>query len=383
LRILHVNGNAHQAGGTETYLAALLVAQIQRGDDVAFLHTDPQADFPPGVEYVPIGEQEPTKKWIRSFRPDVLHLHDWSLPLELEIKLTRDYPTVCSLHTFSFACASGERYFRDGEVCHRSHGPGCIANFALRGCTHRLDLRSPLARYFEINRRLGPLVRSGASVVFASEFVRSVGLVNGLDPGRCHVVPYFVKRPSEPPAASGSRAVAFVGRVSRSKGVDVLLKALASIRGTWSRLLLVGDGWDRARSGRIAKRLGVEDYVEFAGWLPPAGVADALRRVRLLALPSRWPEPFGIVGIEAMAQARPVVASRIGGIPEWLDHGETGVLVEPGKPAALASGLVSILEDDGHAESVGVEGWRRVSRFSVEKHLDLLDRVYQEAAATL
>jgi glycosyltransferase involved in cell wall biosynthesis len=382
MRILHINGNAHRAGGTETYLAGLLAAQSGRGDDVALLHTDTGPDFPPGVAYASIGEKAVTRRWIERFRPDVVHLHDWSLPAELEVEVSREYPSVRSLHTFAFACSSGERYFRDGQICHRSHGPGCIANFVLRGCTHRLDLRPPLARYFEIDRRLEPLVRSRAQNVFASAFVRSVGLANGLPAERCHVVPYFVERPPEPPASNGSRAVAFVGRISRSKGLDVLLNALGAVQGTWSRLLVVGDGWDHGRCLRISRRLGIDEYIDFLGWLSPAEVADVLRRARLLALPSRWPEPFGIAGIEAMAQGRPVVATRIGGIPEWLDDGETGVLVDPGDAAALAAGLASMLEDDGRAERAGLEGWRRVARFSVENHLAMLDTVYQQAMTT-
>jgi glycosyltransferase involved in cell wall biosynthesis len=208
-----------------------------------------------------------------------------------------------------------------------------------------------------------------------------VGIVNGLSPERCHVVPYFTARAEAPPHTNGSRAVAFVGRISRSKGVDVLLNALASIRGSWSRLLLVGEGWDKPRCAQIARQLGIDEAVDFVGWLSPAGVADVLRRARVLALPSRWPEPFGIAGIEAMAQARPVVASRIGGIPEWLEDNETGVLVEPGNPTALASGLASLLDDDDWSERAGLEGWRRAARFSATRHLDLLDRVYREAAA--
>jgi glycosyltransferase involved in cell wall biosynthesis len=381
LRILHVNGNAHLAGGTETYLARLLSAQVEDGHDVAFLHQHPRADFPEGVTYAPIESEESTRKRIETFRPDVLHLHDWSLPADAEDALVQTFPSVRTFHTFSFGCCSGERYFRDGRVCTRAHGPGCIANLVLRGCAHRVDLRSPLAQYGKINRRLKPISQSKTPLVFASEFVRSVGVLNGLSPERCHVVPYFVARAEEPPHANGSRAVAFVGRVSRSKGVDVLLEALASIRGSWSRLLVVGDGWDRRRCAEIARRLGIGGNVDFLGWLPPAGVADALRRARVLALPSRWPEPFGIAGIEAMAQARPVVASRIGGIPEWLEDGETGVLVEPGDPTALATGLASLLDDDARAERAGLEGWRKAARFSVERHLDLLAGVYRQAAA--
>jgi glycosyltransferase involved in cell wall biosynthesis len=96
-------------------------------------------------------------------------------------------------------------------------------------------------------------------------------------------------------------------------------------------------------------------------------------------MPSRWPEPFGIVGIEAMAQSRPVVASKVGGIPDWLDDGETGRLVPAGDASALAAAITSVLDDEEWAGQLGTAAWRRVGRFSVAAHLEQLDRAYEQA----
>jgi len=380
MRVLHVNANGAPVGGTETYLAALLAAQVARGDSVSLVHRNATANFPTGVSYEAVQDDDDAWGSVQRQKPDVVHVHDWSLSRELEKRVRARYPVVTSLHSFAFACASGEHYFRDGTVCTRRHGVGCLAGLTLKGCAHGRDPRRPVEQFLEISRRL-PGLRESRAIVVASSFVRSVAMTNGFAPEHCHVIPYFVRRPAEPPPLGRSRDVVFVGRVVRNKGVDVLVSALALIPTMWSRLLVVGDGWNRDRCVRLSIELGVREKVDFLGWRSPREVGQILERVRMLALPSRWPEPFGIVGLEAMAQARPVVASRIGGIPEWLDDGRTGLLATPGDPASLAEALASVLDDDHRAESIGYEGWRRAAHFSVEQHLESLDDVYQRAAA--
>jgi glycosyltransferase involved in cell wall biosynthesis len=105
-------------------------------------------------------------------------------------------------------------------------------------------------------------------------------------------------------------------------------------------------------------------------------VAEVLEQTSALLLPSRWPEPFGIVGLEAFAHGRPVIASQVGGIPEWLDA-NAGALVPPADPAALAAAIAAVLP---RAAELGRAGWERVARYSVESHLAALDAVYEAAA---
>jgi len=81
-----------------------------------------------------------------------------------------------------------------------------------------------------------------------------------------------------------------------------------------------------------------------------------------------------------MAAGRPVVASNVGGTPEWLEDSRTGLLVPPGDAAALAAALAALLEDSTRAEEMGREGWRRVERFSPENHLGRLLSVYEAAS---
>jgi glycosyltransferase involved in cell wall biosynthesis len=378
VKVLHVNGNGSFAGGTETYLGLLIRGQRQRGDTVALLHKDSACEFPVNVSLRSRGP-EPDLAAVADYAPDLVHVHDDNFGLALERELQRSYPTVRSLHSFGFGCASGERYFRSGAICTRPHGPGCLFNFVGRGCTHRIDLRPSVKHYFEVNERL-PLIRSARAVVVYSEFVRSTALVNGVEGARCHVIPYCVDRPGQSLPPADTRTISFIGRINRNKGLDLLLRTLAAIQPAWDKLVVVGDGWDRERCERLARRVGVARRVEFLGWRHPNEIVQVVRSSRVVAMPSRWPEPFGIVGIEAMAQSRPVVASNVGGIPDWLDDGETGLLVPAGDLSALAAAVGSVLADKGWAGRMGTAAWERARRFSVEAHLEKLDGAYEQAS---
>jgi glycosyltransferase involved in cell wall biosynthesis len=312
---------------------------------------------------------------------ELVHVHDATVAPETLAALERSNRVVVTLHNLNFGCSAGTRYFRGNTICTRAHGPGCLGNAVFRGCAHRLDLRPMLGRYRRIEQQL-PLLRAAPAVVVHSEYMRGLAVANGVLRERCHRAYLFVERPAEPaPPPNEERIVSFVGRVVENKGLDVLIRALAACEARWDRLVVAGDGWYAPRARQLAERLGVAGKLELSGWRSQDEVRALLRRSTLLAAPARWPEPFGLAGIEAMAQARPVVASRAGGMPEWLADGETGLLVAPGDVAGLAAALGRLLDDGALAASLGRAGWERVAEFSLERHLAALDDAYRAAQA--
>lgn len=341
MKIAHVLAEVAPLGGAETYAFGLADAQRARGDD---------------VQVVAAGSDT------RGF--DVVHAHGTVRADGARV--------VRSLHDYAFGCASGERHFRNGAPCSRKHGAGCFAGLLVQGCAHRLDLRPALRTHRAISRSL-PVLRNDGAVLAHSDAVAAAARANGFD--RVHVVPYFVRRVAQvttPPP----RRLAFVGRVVEAKGLDVALRALAQVPAAWDHFDVVGDGWARPEAEALAQRLDLAGRVTFHGWLAPNAVAEVLEQTSALLLPSRWPEPFGIVGLEAFAHGRPVIASQVGGIPEWLDA-NAGALVPPADPAALAAAIAAVLP---RAAELGRAAWERVARYSVESHLAALDAVYEAAA---
>jgi len=121
--------------------------------------------------------------------------------------------------------------------------------------------------------------------------------------------------------------------------------------------------------------------VTFAGWVPHEALEPYYARAAVCVVPSRWPEPFGMVGVEAMARGRPVVGFAVGGIPDWLDDGVTGLLIPEADTAALGVAIAEMLADPARSQTLGRAGVERVrERFQPDRYLDGLMRILGEAA---
>jgi glycosyltransferase involved in cell wall biosynthesis len=213
-----------------------------------------------------------------------------------------------------------------------------------------------------------------ASLVAQGYPPRLVDVVhNGIDLARAQPV-----RLVDPPT------VLHVGRLAPVKGQRELIRALARLDGV--RGIFVGEDLERGGAYRReledeARRLGVLERVVFAGRRDD--VPSLLAGCDVFALPSLV-EGLPLVVLEAMAQARPVVATPVGGTPEAVVDGETGVLVPPADPLALAEAIGSLVRDRARATLLGENGRRRVEeRFSADAMNKRVLQVYAELARTM
>jgi lipopolysaccharide/colanic/teichoic acid biosynthesis glycosyltransferase len=215
---------------------------------------------------------------------------------------------------------------------------------------------------------------------------------------RAVVVPFGLSEPSPPssgPHASSSSSssaasvrsrwhgpiVLFVGRLVPYKGVDVLLRAMQGLR---AAAVIVGDGPLRTRLEHEATAVGVSDRVFFLGTLPEDTLADWYRACDVLALPSTTEaEAFGLVQLEAMARAKPVVSTRVASGVPWVNQdGVTGLTVPPGDADALRSALARILETEGLAARMGDAGRRRFhEHFTHRRMVERTTALYADVAA--
>ncbi|GGL18855.1 glycosyltransferase family 4 protein [Caulobacter rhizosphaerae] len=173
-------------------------------------------------------------------------------------------------------------------------------------------------------------------------------------------------------------AIAFLGEVGHRKGVDVLIDALAQLKADGLDFAVtIGGNGDLETARAHAERAGVLDRIDFPGWVDEAGADKVLRGADLLVLPSRAEnQPVAI--LEAMARGLPVVSTRIGGIPQQVLDGETGLLVEPDDVAQLAQALATLIQSPERRAAYGQAGLRRFeAHFSVAACAERFAELYR------
>jgi len=391
VNILHLCRTLRLAGGVETYLRRLVEEQSRHGHRLLVVAGEgPERPWNgQGVEYRVVADshkasagRKPRDQVLaraEEFVPDLVHAHE-TINFELALALAGRYPLLKHAHV-DFACAAGGRRFfrRSRRACVRKLGPGCLWHYYAAPCGPAANPLCALRGYRRAREAVSTWA-GAAGLIANSEHVRRSLVAAGLPAGRVHRLHYFVpnrEAESGHPLAGERREILYVGRILPDKGPDDLLRALA-LAGNDLALTVVGDGISKSDSEELSRKLGLSDRVEFAGW--QEDVEPFYRRAALLVVPSLWPEPFGIVGIEAMARALPVVAYRSGGIPEWLDDGVTGTLVEPGDIPGLARAIDEVVSDPEGARRMGRAGQERQRElFSPEPHMKRLEEIYLEA----
>lgn len=182
------------------------------------------------------------------------------------------------------------------------------------------------------------------------------------------------------PLPTGPPRLLCIGRLVTFKGFDVALDAfaLARQRVPGAHLTIAGDGPERGALERQARRLGLGDAVTFAGWLGRDALYDLIGRSIVVVMPSRFREPFGMVAVEAALGGRPVIGSRVGGLPEVVIDGETGILVERDDPGELARRLVELLSDPARLARLGERARAAtLKRFTIEANAAAYDALYR------
>jgi glycosyltransferase involved in cell wall biosynthesis len=251
--------------------------------------------------------------------------------------------------------------------------------------TRRMD--RPVKRGLRTRWLYGRGVRHAVAI---SNAVRECLLAGGVPAGRTSVIPSAVD-PGALFTARDRRAIRreldvpddrfcllCLAALVRRKGIDVLLDALAQLDGQLL-LLIAGDGGERAALEARVGALGVADRVRFLGRREDK--PELLAACDALVLPSRR-EGLGVAALEAMACGRPVLASRVGGLAEAVRDGETGLLVPPEDPAALACAIAALQGDAGLRERLGAAGPKRVAEGHLpEQMCDAYEELYRRVLA--
>jgi glycosyltransferase involved in cell wall biosynthesis len=307
-------------------------------------------------------------------RPDVVHAHNWLAHAYLPLRRRSPAAYLLSLHDYSLVCAT-KRLMRRGEPC---DGPGVVKCVVCASAQYGRAIGPPAALATMIFGR----AQQRAVDLFlpvSNAVARGCGLAARRLP--YEVVPNF-RLDAGTTASSGDAPPAqlpdgpfilFVGDVTTDKGVEILLEAHARMA-TAVPLVLIG------RVSNVELVQGHRGVISL-GLLAHETVLAAWRRCTVGVVPSIWPDSFPTVALEAMAAGAAIVVSRIGGLPEAVIDGESGLIVEPGDVSGLAAALERLLGDPALRAQLGAAARKRVERFSAPAVVPRYEEAYKRALA--
>jgi len=378
-------------GGVERHVHEVAKRLAARGHSVTCYTSELYQEYP----MVRLGPEVPRTETMDGFR--VRRLPVVSLPGELHYPFFRgldralaaDRPDVVHAHTYGTNHAAAARRYarRSGRpflLTAHYHPPWSIHGGWLR---HRI-------RDLYDHRLAAPIVGAAARLIVQSREEERLLRVHGFRLPRVEIVPPGYT--PLPPPLEGDRPFArslelpgpfllFVGRLATNKGLLPLVEAFAALsrEDPSASLVLIGadDGMGPAVDA-AAQRLGIASKLRRIGFVPDERrLASAFAEARWFVLPSEY-EAFGLVLLEAMAQGTPVVASRVGGIPEFVEDGTAGRLVEPANAGSLRAALLELWPDDARRRAWGAYGRDVVvPKFSWDRVTDRLEAIYREVAA--
>jgi len=400
MRILFVNKFGYLRGGLERVMFDEMRWLAEEGHDTelfATAHPDNRpftfADrFPPYHEFG-VGGRFSAKAvramfWnktaaravgsvIDEWRPDVVHchgIHRHLSPSVLAAAHEKGVPVVLSAHDYFLVCPANTLLRGGTTPClPRACGVRLYGAAARNRCVQHSLARSTLAATEISWQRLRRRYERGIdAIVSPSRFLADVLADGGFDASLIHVVPNAVL-PAEESRPDSGRGFLIAGRVSPEKGIDV---AVDAARAAGVTLRVAGDGPDAPRLAKLG--------VTMLGRLPAEELYEQVRSARAVVVPSVWFENAPMAVLEAMAAGTPVIASAIGGIPEQIEPGVTGLLVPPHDVERLADAMARMEREPGLSVRLGEAARAAVrDRFSPELHVEGLMEAYRAAGAAV
>jgi glycosyltransferase involved in cell wall biosynthesis len=391
MRILHVNVKSF-GGGVEQYLDQLFVELNKAGHKNALLFGEKEdcINRSAKVEYYNIdnithlnckksnSKLEGVQQIINSLKPNIVYIHQVLNPNLIDF-LTKKLPSIRFMHGFKMVCPDGLKTHKSiNQICDYPLDYGCQKRAYFYNCMPRNPIKGIKLIYN--SKKICNIHKKRSFMIVASNYMKNVLIRNGFKKRRIKVIPYFTYLPADntDSYSNKTKKILALGRVVKAKGFYELIDAFSFLDDNVS-LDIVGDGDEVINLKRYAQQRGLNSRIYFHGWLKHENLKDLYFESAVVVVPSIWPEPFGIVGIEAMAHNRPVVAFDSGGISDWLIDGNTGFLVRTGNNKELAEKINIILNNHDLRESMGRNGRKRViNRFMPERHIKPLIETFEK-----
>lgn len=389
MKVLHANDNYHVQGGVGQYILSVGALLQRTGHESVVMFRQASCSGPPNAPWpaYQIDDKHDVQVQVAAAvaaeRPDVAFIHHLSSVAMIEA-LMELLPAVAYVHGFQALCPGMAKIHRRGNtVCERPFGWGCFPLHYARRCSaarHPQTIIKLMARTGALQKALLAIDR----LFVATSFMKELLVQNGFHAERISVLaPHFFAAGSYPKKVDppDEEMILFAGRLEFEKGLPYLFEAFTQVRQS-AKLVIAGNGSLRSRYEALAAEFDLCDRVSFVGWQTAEQLAELYQQCAIVVMPSIFPEPFGKVGVEALAHARPVVAFDVGGISDWLKHGKHGFLVEPRDIDSLANRIEQLLSDAALATKLGVQGRTfALQSYGSEAHMKKLVETFERVIA--
>jgi glycosyltransferase involved in cell wall biosynthesis len=318
------------------------------------------------------------KNYVSEHKPDIAHVHNVfpMLSPAVYVTLKRNLvPVVQTIHNYRFLCPNGQ-FFVNGSVCEACQEKSYWEAVRNR-CMHGSMATSALyATAIAWGWRGGAFHSCIDRYIALNAFAAGKLVAGGVPKEKIHICGNFVNEFTEAPAAKHRYAL-YLGRLSAEKGLITLLAAARSVPEL--PLKIAGTG---PLEVDLRKALGEPgmDHIELVGHVAGETKRRLITEALCTVVPSEWYENFPLSVVESLALGTPVIASRMGGLPDLIEHGRTGLLFQAGDAEALAECLRRISDSEAGTYEMAVNALARArERFTPQRHLEQLLEIYRDA----
>lgn len=347
MRVLWINQKASLQGGAEQYIYNTVDEMKNFNVDSSLLY---DANENANDEFLDMFDEafpmlSPYEQ-IKNINPDVIYIHQLDDHNMYEQIMQTNVPTVRFFHDHKLFCLREHKYTTIGkQTCTKKVGLGCY------GCLGFIN-KSDNALGFSLNS-LGKLKKLQAvnkkihHFIVASEYMKEHLQLHEFEGEKITINPLYASKKFEYSTStnfSENKTLLFVGQLINGKGLDALLKSMKKINEEYN-LVVVGTGKQEDYFKHFTKELKIENRVTFVGKLNHEELMDYYKKSYCLIVPSRSPETFNLVGIEAQKVGLPVIATDVGGVSQWLKHDINGLLTLPNDIKDLQEKINMLIED--------------------------------------
>ncbi|MDO8682969.1 MAG: glycosyltransferase [Armatimonadota bacterium] len=311
-------------------------------------------------------------------RPDLAHAHNIYHQLSPSIFgpiKKRGIPIVMSLHDYKLACPN-MLFHTEGEVCERCCG-GKFFNAIIHKCVFGSTAASAVCAFeMYVHRLLGMYKKNVDVFISPSRFLINALTRCGAGGKRMVHIPALADVDAYNPSYDNDGYILYFGKLTPEKGVKTLIRAVALMES--ARLVVAGTGSQGPELEAMAEELA-PGRVEFAGFLTGEKLRRVVERCMFLVVPSEWYENCPATVLEAYSAGKPVIGSRIGGVPELINEGVDGFLFQPGNHEELAEKIGSLIHNQARIVEMGKIGRAKMEReYSRQAHYQKLMDLYHE-----